>query len=94
MFTLTRIDYLSSEFIKGIEHLYGKKHCTYNVHQLPHISMCIKNWGPLQRYSCFVFEFYLGTMKKAICSGNRPMEQALNYVHRVRQVGIMVKPLK
>ena len=91
---LRRIDDLSTEFIRGVESLYGKQHCSYNVHQLSHISVCIKNWGPLNMYSCFAFETYLGRMKKAIHSGNRPMEQAINYVHRMRRVGIMVEPLK
>lgn len=36
--------------------LYGKEHMVYNIHQLLHLSDCVKRCGPLWRTSAFAFE--------------------------------------
>lgn len=82
---ISRIDFLSREFIAGVVTLYGEEYCSYNVHQLSHVSDCVKNWGPLHVYSCFVYETNLGILKRSIHNGHRPMEQAINYISRLKR---------
>lgn len=71
-------DYLSLEFVNGVFNLYGEEYCSYNVHQLLHVSRCIRNWGPLPGYSCFLYESYLGSLKRSIHTGYRPIEKSIN----------------
>ena len=44
------------KFVCGIEGLYGLRACTFNVHQLTHLSQGVRNCGPLWATSAFLFE--------------------------------------
>ncbi|CAB4019393.1 Hypothetical predicted protein [Paramuricea clavata] len=45
-----------SQFTQKFQLLYGKKHMTYNVHQLTHLVQAVIDWGPLPCYSSYIFE--------------------------------------
>lgn len=45
-------------FVKQIDGLYGDREYTYNVHQLLHLALCVRRWGPLSGTSAFPFENY------------------------------------
>jgi len=45
-----------TEFVAGIETLYGEQFVSYNVHILTHLPDAVVNWGPLWANSAFVFE--------------------------------------
>ncbi|CAD6233584.1 GSCOCG00012284001-RA-CDS, partial [Cotesia congregata] len=47
-------------FVSQIEELYGDRQLSYNVHQLLHLALCVKRWGPLQGTSAFSFENFNG----------------------------------
>ena len=52
---------------------------TMNMHQLKHLSECVKHWGPLWGYSCFCFESLNGHLKK-LFHGTKDMSvQVRNY---------------
>lgn len=55
-------------FYQLIPELYPASMCTANVHNLIHLSDCVKNWGPLWCYSCFGFENMNGHLRK-YCHG-------------------------
>lgn len=44
------------KFVIDTVRLYGAENMTYNVHQLSHLTACVKNCGPLWRTSAFAFE--------------------------------------
>lgn len=52
------------KFVKGFEKLYGKENMTFNVHLMTHISLSVRNWGPLWATSTFSFESFHGTLLK------------------------------
>ncbi|XP_074107689.1 uncharacterized protein LOC141532954 [Cotesia typhae] len=43
---------------------------TYNCHQLVHLPLCVKRWGPLRSISVFAFENYNGYIAKCV-HGNK-----------------------
>ena len=45
-------------FVRDLDKLYGDRVYTYNVHQLTHIVLCVKRWGPLSATSAFPYENY------------------------------------
>ena len=45
-----------TKFVIQVEHLYGLRHCSYNIHSLTHLAHCVKNCGPLWATSAFIFE--------------------------------------
>lgn len=47
-------------FVEEFEILYGKEHMVYNVHQLLHITECVKLNGSLFAYSNYANEDYIG----------------------------------
>lgn len=50
----------------------------YNVHLLSHLHEDVNNYGPLDNFSAFPFESYLGQLKSMIKSPNKPLQQ----IHR------------
>lgn len=56
-------DRLLKTFVLQCENLYGSSSLTYNVHSLLHITQHSQNHGPLDQYSAFPFESYLGQLK-------------------------------
>jgi hypothetical protein len=49
------------------EEIYGSHHLVYNVHNLLHLSEDSINYqGPLDSFSCFPFENYLGQIENVI----------------------------
>ena len=53
-----------NKFVLLNGHLYGERHCTYNVHSLCHFAQSVVNSGPLWATSTFVFEGYNRTIGK------------------------------
>ena len=51
-------------FYQHMTDLYGDNSCLINVHNLIHLVLLVKQWGPLWVYSCFGFENMNGHIKK------------------------------
>lgn len=49
--------------------------------------MCadVERFGPLDLFSAFCFESYLGQLKKLIKSPNKPLQQVFRRLHEIRQ---------
>lgn len=67
-------------FVKYFSTLYGQENVNYNVHNLIHLCDDSEEFGPLDTFSTFKFENYLGKLKRLLRSGNRPLEQIYNRV--------------
>ena len=51
-----------------------------NIHLLKHLTVHVKNWGPLWSYSCFGFESVNGDVKK-LFHGTCDMSEQVNTIH-------------
>jgi hypothetical protein len=65
-------------FVTDWKKLYGHLSVVYNVHGLLHISEDARKYGPLDSFSAFKFEIFLGKIKRKIRSPVKPMEQFIN----------------
>ncbi len=57
--------------------LYGEDQYVYNVHGLVHLANDASRFGVLDDYSAFVFESFLGTLKRLIRKPNFPLQQVM-----------------
>lgn len=68
------------EFVNDYSVLYGPHLITYNVHSLIHLPMFVLVHGPLDNFSCFKYENYLGDIKKSIKSIKYPLQEIFNRI--------------
>ena len=76
--TLGYVEELLKLFVQRSKKTLGKKFITYNVHMLIHVVFFCRVFGSVDNFSCFKFESELGTYKRSIKSGNRPLRQFIN----------------
>ncbi|CAN7944398.1 unnamed protein product, partial [Ixodes hexagonus] len=62
-------------FVSQTQELYGQESLVYNVHALTHLTNDVRSLGPLDTFSSFPFENHLGSLKKLVRSGNKPLAQ-------------------
>jgi hypothetical protein len=55
-----------SLFVENFSVLYGERYMTLNVHQLLHLTDCVRHTGPLYVNNCFIFEDLNGFIVKQI----------------------------
>lgn len=65
-------------FVVKSEEIYGAEFVVYNVHGLLHLAEDVKRFGPIDSYSAFSFESFLGTLKRLIRKPANPLAQAIN----------------
>ncbi|CAD6211447.1 GSCOCG00010988001-RA-CDS [Cotesia congregata] len=61
---------LLSEFVEGVEMLYGEEYVSFNVHLTVHLADSVLNWGPLSTHSAFLYEDYNQLLQEYIKSSN------------------------
>lgn len=67
--------------------LYGDEFLVYNIHSLIHLPDCVINLQkPLDDFSSFIYENYLGKIKKMVRSPTNPITQVLNRMEEEQQV--------
>lgn len=66
MVDLEQADICLNLFVRDIKNLYSDRQYTYNVHQLLHLVLCVKRWGPLWATSAFPFENYNGYLGNCV----------------------------
>ena len=76
----TYAETLLHSFVTNCTHLYDN-FISFNTHGLLHLASCSKKLGPLDSFSCFVFESFLYTLKKLISKSNKQMEQVILRIH-------------
>lgn len=62
-------------FVKHSKNIYGRDFLVYNVHILSHLTDDVEVFSPLDSFSTFPFENYLGQIKSFIRSSKKPLEQ-------------------
>ena len=84
---------LANDCLKYFAHqfgkIYGKNHLVYNVHSLTHLAGDCMIHGPLDSFSAFPFETYLGRLKKLIRSPNRPLAQIVNRISELNYISTL-----
>lgn len=71
-------------FVSQISELYGDDQYVYNVHGLIHLADDVSRFGELDKYSSFVFESYLGKLKKLVRKPNYPLQQVIRRLSEKR----------
>ncbi|CAN7940366.1 unnamed protein product [Ixodes hexagonus] len=59
----------------GTSSLYGARQLTYNVHSLCHLAEECLTHGPLDAFSAFPFENFLGKLKRLLRTKTKPLSQ-------------------
>ncbi|KAM7306470.1 uncharacterized protein ISCGN_010173 [Ixodes scapularis] len=77
-------------FVQELGGLYGEKQLVYNVHSLIHLADQCLDHGPLDEFSAFPFESYLGKIKKELRSPREPLAQLSRRLSEVRDVSHML----
>jgi len=74
---LAQAEVILSNFVDHFGKLYGKEFLTYNVHSVIHLPDEVRTHGALDNVSCFVFENYLGKIKKLLRKPDAPLQQVV-----------------
>lgn len=64
-------------FVQGAGNLYGNGFIVYNVHSLTHLAEDVKKFGPLDSFSAFPFENFLGQLKRLVRTSKLPLQQVV-----------------
>ena len=71
-------------FVSQSGQLCGRDVLVYNVHDLIHLAADVQNVGPLDSYSAFLFENFLGKLKTLVCKPNLPLQQFIRRLSEKR----------
>lgn len=66
---------LLNDFVETFPYVYGEHKISYNVHNLLHISQCVREYGNLSNFSAYKCENYLQDLKKMIGKPNQILQQ-------------------
>ncbi|CAN7943221.1 unnamed protein product [Ixodes pacificus] len=86
---LEYVDYseqLLVHFVETYISLYGRDKVSHNVHNLIHIANDVRTHGPLDGWSAFPFENFMGTLKAFQRKPERPLEQLYNRIAERRSM--------
>lgn len=79
--SVTQIDsaqMLLDNFVDNFSFIYGSDQISYNVHNLLHITDCVRQFGPTDSFSAYKFENFMQTLKKKIRKSNQILQQLYN----------------
>lgn len=68
------------QFVQQFGELYGEDMLVSNVHGLVHLAKDVKKFGPLDNFSAFVFESFLGNLKRLIRRPTLPLQQVIRRI--------------
>ncbi|XP_068993734.1 uncharacterized protein [Neodiprion pinetum] len=74
------------KFVTQGAKIYGQNFVVYNVHSLLHVIDDVERFGPLEEYSCFVYENHLGHLKRLIRSKRLPLQQLSNRLEELSSI--------
>ncbi|XP_052895595.1 uncharacterized protein LOC128302784 [Anopheles moucheti] len=56
-------------YVRDFGGIFGREHLTSNIHNLQHVARDVLRYGPLDSFSTYCFENYLGILKRSVRSG-------------------------
>ena len=71
---------LSKLFVAQFSDFYGSDMLVYKIHNLIHISAYIERFGPLDSFSAFPFESFLGHLKKLVRKPTQALPQIIRRI--------------
>lgn len=80
---------LIENFKLQIEEDYGLHEITYNMHLLTHLASEVEIHGPLDDFSNFLYENYLGHLKKLVKSPFKPLVQIKNRICEIYEYALL-----
>lgn len=80
---------LLSEFVSNIKVLYGEQELSYNIHQLLHLCLSVKRWGPLWANSAFMFENQNGLLAKSVHGKHNLGKELLNNLQIIQATRVL-----
>lgn len=86
---LELIETFLKAFVKEIKKLYGDRILTYNIHQLLHLPLVVKRWGPLFANSAFPFENYNGLLAHNIHGTKHIGQEIMNNLRIFQGINIL-----
>lgn len=82
-------------FVTQYGNIYGSHNVIYNVHNLIHLATDVKNFGPLENFSCFKYESYLGKLKSKVQASGKLLYQIVNRLYEENFInGVIIKIIK
>lgn len=73
------------KFVHQFGELYGRNILVFNVHGLVHLPTDVQNFGPLENFSSFVFESFLGKMKRLVRRPTLPLQQVIRRISECKE---------
>lgn len=73
-------------FVRDVGSLYGDRAYTYNIHQLLHLVLSVKRWGPLWATSAFPFENYNNFLANCVHGTKHLGQEMINNIRRAQAV--------
>lgn len=70
-------NYFLYKFVVEGMAIYGREYAVYNVHNLVHLWDDVNKWGTINDFSAFVFESFLGKLKRMLKKPNQPLMQVV-----------------
>lgn len=86
---LDRTEVLLKRLVRDFPKLYGEQSTTYNIHQLLHLVLCVKRWGPLWAWSAFAFENFNGQLTRLTHGTKHIGPELLNKLQLIRGLQIL-----
>ena len=85
------LDYANKLLIGFVQHFadyYGDNMVVYNVHSLIHLVDDVKHYGPMDQFSTFLFESFLGRLKKLVRKKHQTLPQIVRRLGESRKLGV------
>lgn len=74
-----------TDFVNISPDVYDCYFVVYNIHSLTHVCDDVSRYGSLDDYSCFVFENYLGQLKRKVRGKYLPLQQIFNRLNEIEK---------
>lgn len=87
----TYVDSLLKSFVQHSVKLYEKSYISYNIHSAIHFVDDVIKFGPLDGFSCILFENFVGKIKRMFRGSNKPLQQLAKRLSEFECVGFDCK---
>lgn len=79
---------LLNNFVENFAFVYGSDQISYNVHNMLHISDCVRQFGPADSFSAYKFENYMQGLKELIRKPSQILQQLYNRIEENNNKGL------